>query len=366
MASPQVIGGAVAAAVIALITFTAVPMFIIREYFPYKLLKKQYLGKPTVNTKSYKGRTVLITGANGAFGSRASKLVAHRDVDTLVLVDVMDLTALKEDIESELKKENKPLPKILLWQIDMMTFAGCQEVFRRAKTDLAKSAGLDHVLLTAGILSFKRKESPEGWETTLQVNYFSTALVALLLLPLLKSSPGNPNPPVLTMVTSFGVYCSSFTYGVPKKGSYLKKMSNNKDGMEQGHQYGRSKALLLWFAKELAERTKKAGLNVTINSADPGTAWTNLTGPNRSQLIPRLITNYSARDPIYCATALLNGVSAGPESHGKILHDFDMPEYPPFVLRKSGQVAQQRIWDESREEFEAKVPEIQAVYKMLG
>lgn len=309
------------AAIIAIATF-GIP-WVIREYFPYELLRKQYYGKPEVNTKSYNGRTVMITGANGAFGSRAAKLVVHRDVDTLVLVDVMDLKGVKEQIEKELKEENKPIPKILLWQIDMMTFSGCQEVGKKAR----ELKNLDHVLLTAGILSFNRRESPEGWETSIQINFLSTALIALLLLPLLKSSPGNPNPPVLTFVTSFGVYPSSFTMGVPKKGPYLKHLSNNKDGMEQAHQYGRSKTLLLYFARELAARTTSAkGLSkVTINSADPGSAWTNLTSPNQAQLIPRLITNYSARDPIYCATALLNGASATADSHGKIMHDFDSP-----------------------------------------
>lgn len=34
--------------------------------------------------------------------------------------------------------------------------------------------------------------------------------------------------------------------------------------------------------------------------------------------------------------------------------------------RKSGQVAQRRLWNETRSEFEAKVPEVKAVYEMLG
>lgn len=33
--------------------------------------------------------------------------------------------------------------------------------------------------------------------------------------------------------------------------------------------------------------------------------------------------------------------------------------------RKSGQVAQQCLWDETRSEFEAKVPEVKAVYEVL-
>lgn len=97
--------------------------------------------------------------------------------------------------------------------------------------------------------------------------------------------------------------------------------------MAQAHQYGRSKGLLLYFARELADRlsslqTQNGLPTVTVNSADPGTAWTGLTAPNQSQLIPRLITNFGARDPLICATALVNGVSAGPEGHGKIMLDF--------------------------------------------
>ena len=67
----------------------------------------------------------------------------------------------KKQIEEDLKAANKSIPQILVWQIDMMTFAGCQALEKKAKGLKA----LDHVLLTAGILSFNRRESPEGWET---------------------------------------------------------------------------------------------------------------------------------------------------------------------------------------------------------
>ena len=329
------------AGVIALLTY-GIPLFL-AEYFPWQSLRDQRLGKPTVTTKSYDGRTVLITGANGAFGSRAAKIFALRNVETLILVDVMDCGGVKAQIEAELTELKQKKPNILIWQIDMMTFAGCQEVGKKARG----LKNLDHVLLTAGILSFGRRESPEGWETcaslpfpatsweismlthitiAIQVNFLSTALIGLLLLPLLKSSPGNPNPPVLTFVTTFGIYPSSFTMGMPKSGSYLKRLSNNKDGMEQAHQYGRSKALLLYFTRELASRVSAAqgkGIpKVTVNSADPGSAWTPLTNPNQAKLIPRLIMNFGARDPQICATALVNGVSASADAHGKIMQDF--------------------------------------------
>ncbi|KPM41174.1 hypothetical protein AK830_g5390 [Neonectria ditissima] len=343
-----------------------IPLFL-AEYFPWRSLYDQRHGKPTVRTESYKGRTVLITGANGAFGSRAAKLFAHRDVETLVLVDVKNCGDVKQQIEAELTNAGKPKPNILVWEADLMSFAGCQELGKKAQ----ELKNLDHVLMTAGILAFHRRESPEGWETSIQVNFLSGALIALLFLPLLKSSPTNPSPPVLTFVTTFGIYPSSFTMSVPKIGSYLKKLSNNKEGMEQAHQYGRSKGLLLYFARELAARVsataaqEKGIPKVTINSADPGSAWTPLTNPNQAKLIPRLIMNFGAREPEVCATALVNGVSVSAEDHGKIMQDFDTAPYPPFMERASGRKTQQRVWQETREELEAKIPEVKSIYEML-
>jgi hypothetical protein len=39
--------------------------------------------------------------------------------------------------------------------------------------------------------------------------------------------------------------------------------------------------------------------------------------------------------------------------------------YPPFIERKSGQAAQKRVWDETMDEFLAKVPEVRDVYSVL-
>lgn len=151
---------AVATAVVIVGLTYGLPLFL-AEYFPWQSLSKQRTGKPTVRTDSYKGRTVLITGANGAFGSRAAMIFALRDVDTLVLVDVRDCGEVKKQIEEKVSGLGKAVPKILVWQADLMTFAGCQELGKKAQ----ELEHLDHVLMTAGILAFNRRESPEGWET---------------------------------------------------------------------------------------------------------------------------------------------------------------------------------------------------------
>lgn len=127
----------------------------------------------------------------------------------------------------------------------------------------------------------------------------------------------------MTFITTFGLYCASPFMGAPRSGSYLKHLSNNWE-LLQPNQYGRSKGLLLYFTRELAARAAKQGLKVTINSADPGAAWTPLTDHNKSILLPRLIMGYSARDVMTGAKVMTNAVNAGEETHGGILLDYDL------------------------------------------
>lgn len=150
----------VGAIVTFLVTIIALALpLILAEVFPWRMLRKQKNAKLAAPSKSFKGKTVLITGANGAFGSRAAKMIADLDVETLILADVRDCTAVKQRIEAETSATNKP--DIQVWQVDMMSYPSCQAFAKKAR----ELKSLDAVLLAAGILSFKRQESPEGWET---------------------------------------------------------------------------------------------------------------------------------------------------------------------------------------------------------
>lgn len=134
---------------------------VLDEVFPWRALREQYHGRPTVKTKSYQGRTAIVTGANGAFGSRAAKIFAERDIRVLVLVDVRDCSELKAQIEKDALERGSTKPQILVWTLDMMSYDGCRELAKRAQA----LGHIDHVLMTMGILAFNRRESPEGWET---------------------------------------------------------------------------------------------------------------------------------------------------------------------------------------------------------
>lgn len=149
---------------VVLIALTTVAAFtiprLITDVFPWRMLRKQKNANLSPLTKSFKGKTIMITGANGAYGSRAAKIIADLGVERLILADVRDCGGVKQSIEAEITSKNNP--DIQVWHVDMMNYGSCQEFARKARA--LKS--LDGILMAAGILSFKRKESPEGWETS--------------------------------------------------------------------------------------------------------------------------------------------------------------------------------------------------------
>jgi len=73
-------------------------------------------------------------------------------------------------------------------------------------TTLSQTTPVLHIaLLNAGIAAPKFELSPEGWEMALQVNVLSTALLALLLLPIMKSTAAKEGVPgQITFTNSAG------------------------------------------------------------------------------------------------------------------------------------------------------------------
>jgi NAD(P)-dependent dehydrogenase (short-subunit alcohol dehydrogenase family) len=115
------------------------------------------------------------------------------------------------------------------------------------------------VLLNAGIHNFAYQTLPEGWEGDLQVNLLSTTLLALLLLPWMKSikKPGQVQHLTFTGSGSHmnpNIEASKF----PKQD--ILKYWNEKAHFESGQwNYGVSKLLLMYATREIANLTLDDG-----------------------------------------------------------------------------------------------------------
>jgi hypothetical protein len=65
---------------------------------------------------------------------------------------------VKQQIKEKVTNDGQKKPEILVWQVDMMDYESGKQFAEKAKG----LTSFDVVSLAAGILSFKRKESPAG------------------------------------------------------------------------------------------------------------------------------------------------------------------------------------------------------------
>lgn len=108
------------------------------------------------------------------------------------------------------KKLNASFPKatIDVWPLDMCSYESIHAFAQRAQAELSR---LDIVILNAGVGRFKYGTAPStGHEETIQTNYLSTALLTILLLPILKNKSPAGTPGRLTLINSALAFSAKF------------------------------------------------------------------------------------------------------------------------------------------------------------
>jgi NAD(P)-dependent dehydrogenase (short-subunit alcohol dehydrogenase family) len=130
------------------------------EWFPIWTLRRRAKTKISAPTESFKGKTVLITGASGSICSEAAKILIDLGVDKLIF-GVRNVEKGKQ-VAHELTKDFKDGdgPKILVWSLELQSSVSVREFARRVAT----LQRLDNVLMGAATCNAERKISEEGWE----------------------------------------------------------------------------------------------------------------------------------------------------------------------------------------------------------
>jgi NAD(P)-dependent dehydrogenase (short-subunit alcohol dehydrogenase family) len=140
----------------------------------------------------------------------------------------------------------------------MASYASVQAFAARVGHELAR---IDIVLLNAGCANATYAQHPEtGHEMTLQVNYLSTALLVILLLPVLKAkraaaSEPDRTPPVLSVVGSDTAYMTTIEARDDGKPMLRQLDQPPAAGVSSRpfETYARTKLLLALFVARLAE-----------------------------------------------------------------------------------------------------------------
>lgn len=267
------------------------------------------------------GKTAIITGGNSGLGYESAVQLLDLKLSHLVLAV---RSQEKGEMAATKLRERFPKAKIEVWLLDMCSYGSIQEFARRVEGQLPR---VDFVLLNAGVrkVDFTIVEST-GHEENLQVNYLSTMLLAVLLLPVLKAKrvPGAA-PAHLTIVNSMlslGVTLSN------KNEAPLFQSFDNPRNFSAVQQYNLTKLLAHMFLWNLVDYVSAD--DVIVNLADPafvkGTdLLREVPGPVRMGM--RAWGAIAGRTPQVGASCLVDAmVNKGKESHGCFLMSWEI--YP--------------------------------------
>lgn len=274
--------------------------------------------KCTPTNTDLSGKVVIVTGSNSGLGLECtSQLLSFKPAHLIMAVRSL---AKGEKAAADLRKQY-PNAVISVWQLDMASYDSIRAFAARADNELSR---LDIAILNAGMGFGGFKLLPAtGHEETFQVDYLSTMLLTVLLLPILKKKSPAGTPGRLTIATAMLSIHAKFVnkYEVPLLPSF-----DNKKYFDVRDIYSTSKLLGQMFVWKLTDLV--SANDVVVNLVEPGfVKGTNLhrDASAAGQVLMGAFKAATARTvKVGASTYLDASIVKGKESHGCILMNWEV------------------------------------------
>ncbi|KAF2868653.1 short chain dehydrogenase [Massariosphaeria phaeospora] len=305
--------------------------------------------RPTPPSISFAGQTVIITGGNTGLGLTCGEYMLKHQLTHLIIG-----SRSLERGEHAAAPLRKAFPKasIDVWALDMISYESIQAFVVKCNT----LPRLDTAILNAGMTQAQWHINPStGHEDIFQVNYLSTALLSILLLPLLKSKSPPNTPGRLLLIGSGTALSAPFTN---RNADPLIPSFDDPKGwsaIAAGQRYSLSKLAGLMFLSKLADTV--AAEDVIVNAVAPGmvhgTALHRDSPAGVRLVIMPILHKLLARSLEEGASTYVDAVTTkGKESHGSFLVDWEIAPFPSLMYTEEGKQTTDRLWHETVKEFE--------------
>ncbi|CAM1509474.1 Fc.00g032130.m01.CDS01 [Cosmosporella sp. VM-42] len=316
-------------------------------FFPNHFIKNQFLTKhqSTPKNTDLSGKSVIVTGSNTGLGLECAHQLLSYKLSRLVMA--VRSTTKGESAAAKLR-ERYPSADVNVWQLDMASYDSIRAFVARVDKELPC---LDIAILNAGMGFTPFKIVPAtGHEETIQVNYLSTALLTILLLPILKSKSPAGSPGRLTMSTAMLSVTAKFPnrHEVPLLPSF-----DDEKYWDKADVYSTSKLLCQLFAWKLTDLVRSD--DVVVNLVEPGFVKGTELHSDISvigKVAMGLFKAATARTvKVGASTYIDASVVKGKESHGCIVTNWEIAPYAPFQYTSEGKEVMERLWQETVNEF---------------
>ncbi|KFA48445.1 hypothetical protein S40293_00378 [Stachybotrys chartarum IBT 40293] len=321
------------------------------------LIKQQLMDLPiTLGPEDCRGKTYIVTGANGGLGFECAKHLIEFEAQHVILA-VRSPSKGKEAL-AQIEAATGRVGVGEVWDLDMASYASVQRFADRVKNNLDR---IDGLVLNAAVNN-NEWEVAEGLEISLTVNVVSTMLLAILLLPYMSHcAQAFGVRSSITTVSSglaFNRQCDLNKLG---HGNVFHDLSDpTKWSMDGMNRYSLSKLLLIFSIKELCALAPVHRTSVTVNQINPGVCKTGLM--NNSGGVTKItvgaLRNVLGREPEVGSRTLLHGISAGPQSHGtysnncQITDDMKKKQFQD----EKGKKLSERVWTDLCAELDRIAP----------
>lgn len=260
------------------------------------------------------GEVGIVSGSNVGLGLEIARQLLELGLSTLIL-------AVRSKEKGETAKrdlaQTAPEANIQVWELDMSSYDSIRAFATRAES----LPRLDVAILNAGVVKtqFESVKST-GHEEVIQVNYISTALLSLLLIPVLRSKRIGSTPGKLTIIGSEVGHWSKFD---ERHSDPIFPAFDNPANFDANARYLVSKVVLDFFVVKISTLIDPG--DVTINIANPGLCYGSALHRGVSgiqDLIFTLAKRLVGRSCSVGARPLVKAaVALGQESHGQFYAD---------------------------------------------
>ncbi|KAF2084032.1 NAD(P)-binding protein [Saccharata proteae CBS 121410] len=298
------------------------------------------------STTSLCGKSAIITGSSSGLGLEASRQMLSLGLSTLVMA--VRSVEKGEGIASTFRTEY-PDAKIMVWSLEMESYVSIQAFVKKVETELLS---LDIAILNAATQTADfTTTKTTGHEMLLQVNYLSTALLGILLLPTLKKKCSTA-PGRLTIVNSGTSRGASISE--PPGKPLLASFDDKTKPWDPVERYAVSKLLGHLFIVELVRHVRAE--DVVVNLVDPGLVKGTDLQRGAPMLLGAFFTCMKAvmgrPVPVGASTYVDAAVLKGKESHGSLVADWKVSPFAAFVYTPEGEAVRKQLWEETLKEFE--------------
>lgn len=226
---------------------------------------RQFLSEPPVPTASFKGKTIIITGASSGLGLEACRWIVRLGASQIILAcrNVEKAEAAAKDVQATTSCSSDTLR---VWHLDMSSYASIQAFSNRVEAELPR---VDVLIANAG-LGTQTFRMTEDNEETITTNVVSMTLLALLLHPKLRETATKYNTQTHITVTGSELYQVAKFKERESPAGQLFTTLNDKNTARMSDRYNVSKLLAIFVVKQIAVLSPVDSSGVIVNCVAPG------------------------------------------------------------------------------------------------